>query len=60
MSEKQLELVKDVLRMLRARKEWNEDCGYHESALSYDSAATMLQYALDENEECLQQYDYYV
>ena len=60
MSEKQLELVKNVLRMLRTRKEWNEDCGYYESALSYDSAAAMLQYALDENEECLRQYDYYV
>lgn len=60
MSEKQLELVKDVLRILKIREEQNEDCGFHESAFCYGSAAVMLQYALDENEECLRQYDYYV
>lgn len=53
------EMMKDVLRMLRARCDYYAKAGNTEKAISYDSAATMVEYALEGNVECLRQMDYF-
>lgn len=52
-------LVWKVVKMLHQRyKHWDERESY-EYAAAYRAAHDMLLYALDGNEECLRQFDYY-
>lgn len=52
-------LVWKVVKMLYQRyKHWDELESY-EYAAAYRAAHDMLLYALDGNEECLRQFDYY-
>ncbi len=62
------ELLEMCLRMFQERSEhyFNEaskKTGMHENligrAIAYDSAYVMLKFALEENEECLRQFDYF-
>lgn len=55
MNEKQLELVYEALRLIQRRSV--DPRRTLEQRMSYDSAYDILQYALNENEECLAQYD---
>ena len=55
MNEKQLELVYEALRLIQRRSV--DPRRTIEQRTSYDSAYEILRYALNENEECLAQYD---
>ena len=50
-------LIRECLRMLRDRSEYWENAGEYGRCVAYESAADMLEYALDDNAECLAQYD---
>lgn len=52
-------LVWKVVKMLHERAQtWGKNGDYY-TAQAYQSAHDMLLYALDGNEECLRQFDYY-
>ena len=55
MNEKQLECVYEALRLIQRRSV--DPRRTLEQRISYNSAYEILQYALNENEECLAQYD---
>lgn len=55
MNEKQLELIFEALRLIRRRSV--DPQRTLEQRMSYESAWTIMWYALCENEECLAQYD---
>jgi hypothetical protein len=55
MNEKQLELVYEALRLIQRRSV--DPRRTLEQRMSYNSAYDILQYALNENEECLAQFD---
>ena len=55
MNEKQLELVYEALRLIQRRSV--DPRRTIEQRTSYDSAYEILRYALNENVECLAQYD---
>ena len=52
-------LVWKVVKMLHQRAQVWEKNGDYNRAQAYQSAHDMLLYALDGNEECLRQFDYY-
>lgn len=51
-------LAKNVLTMLRWREEYHRKNGNIDMCIAYGSSADMLQYALNEDADCLAQYDY--
>lgn len=54
--DRRIELVKEVLEIVELRANDKErDCF---GRTAYRSVADMLRYALDENEECLNQFNY--
>ena len=54
MTDKQMELVKQAMDEIAKRAtDFNRS---NDSRLAYDSAYTMLAYALEENQECLNQF----
>lgn len=55
MNEKQLELIFEGLRLIKRRSV--DPRRTLEQRMSYESAWTIIWYALCENEECLAQYD---
>lgn len=55
MNEKQMELVYEAMRLIKRRSV--DPRRTLEQRMSYDSAYDMLMYALQENAECLAQYD---
>ena len=55
MNEKQLELIFEGLRLIKRRSV--DPRRTLEQRMSYESAWTILWYALEENAECLAQYD---
>lgn len=55
MNEKQLELIFEGLRLIKRRSV--DPRRTREQHMSYESAWTIIWYALCENEECLAQYD---
>lgn len=55
MNEKQIELIWEALRLIKRRSV--DPRRTLEQRLSYGSALNMLGYAIEENAECLAQYD---
>lgn len=53
-----IELAENVLTMLRQREEYHRGKGNIDMCVAYGSAADMLQYALNEDEIALSQFDY--
>lgn len=56
LTDRQRELIDRALEIMERRAE-REDCTV-EYRISYTSCIDMIRYALDENEECLAQFDY--
>lgn len=56
LSDHQYELLLKALRIMEKRA--IEEGRSVDSALTYNSCICMICYALDENEECLNQFDY--
>ena len=54
MTNKQMELVKQAMEIMAKRA--NDFHQSDDSRMAYDSAFTMLVYALEENQECLNQF----
>lgn len=54
--DKRMELVKKVLEIVESRA--NDKKRDYFGRTVYQSVVDMLRYALDENEECLNQFDY--
>ena len=54
MTDKQIELVKQAMEVMAKRA--NDFHRSDDSRLAYDSAYTMLVYALEEDQECLNQF----
>lgn len=52
-------LIWKVVKMLHQRAQYWDKHGCPEISVPYQSAHDMLLYALDGNEECLRQFDYY-
>lgn len=52
----QLDLILRALEIIENRS--NDESRTVEQRIAYGSAADMIRYALDENEECLNQFDY--
>ena len=52
-------LVWKVVKMLYQRAQYWNKRNRHEMAEAYQTAHDILLYALDGNEECLRQFDYY-
>ena len=53
------QLIRECLRMLRERERtWREEGNLNVEA-AYGTAADMLEYAINDNAECLAQFDYY-
>ena len=52
-------LFTELLRMFRERAKYHRDLDCPETAAAYESASMMLKYAIEGNEECLRQFDYY-
>lgn len=52
----QRELIFRALEIIENRS--NDESRTVEQRIAYGSAADMIRYALDENEECLNQFDY--
>lgn len=52
----QYELILRALEIIENRS--NDESRTAEQRVAYGSAADMIRYALDENEECLNQFDY--
>ena len=51
-------LAENVLTMLRWREEYHRKNGNIDMCIAYGSAADMLWYALNEDDDCLAQFDY--
>ena len=51
-------LAENVLTMLRWREEKKKKNGNIDMCIAYGSAADMLRYALNEDADCLAQFDY--
>ena len=49
-------LIDKVIEILKRRA--NDENRPHEARIAYSSALAMIRYALTENEECLNQFDY--
>ena len=54
MTDKQMELIKQAMEIMEKRA--NDFHRSNDSRLAYDSAYTMLVYALEEDQECLNQF----
>ena len=55
MTDKQMELIKQAMKIMEKRA--NDFHRNNHSRVAYDSAYTMLVYALKENQECLNQFE---
>ena len=53
------QLIRECLRMLRERERAWKEAGDFNTEVAYSSAADMLEYAINDNAECLAQFDYY-
>lgn len=54
------QLIRECLRMLREREQFWKRRGQNFTVeTAYSTAADMLEYAINDNAECLAQFDYY-
>lgn len=54
--DRRIELINRALEIIENRS--NDETRPRIARLAYNSAATIIRYALEENEECLNQFDY--
>lgn len=54
--DRRIELIYQALTILERRS--NDEDRSIETRIAYGAAVDMIRYALDENEECLNQFDY--